>query len=123
VLLDAGPLLGRLVPRQEPPAARLLGSVSVVQNGKPYHDNGGYLWKAPTFAGQRVAFVRRSHRELKCSEDIAAGLIAFWVHLLRRDAGAFAISFYFSSNTIIYYLLRKEFDATEMVTCVRRTAG
>ncbi len=28
--------------------------------------------------------------------------------------GAFVISFYFSANTIIYYLLRREVDATEM---------
>ena len=28
--------------------------------------------------------------------------------------GAFAISFYFSANTIIYYLMRREVDATEL---------
>ena len=27
--------------------------------------------------------------------------------------GAFVISFYFSTNTIIYYLMRREVDATE----------
>ena len=28
--------------------------------------------------------------------------------------GAFAISFYFTANTIIYYLMRHEVDATEL---------
>lgn len=45
---------------------------------------------------------------------IGAYLIEFWVYLLVSMLGAFAISFYFSSNTIIYYLMRREVDATEM---------
>lgn len=51
---------------------------------------------------------------LKWSEDAAAGLISFWVYLVIGMLGAFAISFYFSVNTIIYYLMRSEVDATEM---------
>jgi hypothetical protein len=52
---------------------------------------------------------------LKWSEDIAAGCIAFWNYLAISMLGAFAISFYFSASTIIYYLLRREVDATELV--------
>ena len=51
---------------------------------------------------------------LKWSEDIAAGMIAFWVYLVIGLLGAYAISFYFSANTIIYYLMRREVDATEL---------
>jgi hypothetical protein len=43
-----------------------------------------------------------------------AFFIAFWNYLLIAMLGAFAISFYFSANTIIYYLMRREVDATEM---------
>jgi hypothetical protein len=46
--------------------------------------------------------------------DISAFLLAFWNYLLISLLGAFAISFYFSVNTIIYYLMRREVDATEM---------
>jgi hypothetical protein len=51
---------------------------------------------------------------LKWSEDIAAGIISFWIYLVIGLLGAYAISFYFSANTIIYYLMRREVDATEM---------
>jgi hypothetical protein len=54
------------------------------------------------------------YRDLKWSEDIAATGIAFWVYLLIGLLGAFAISFYFSANTIIYYLMRREVDATDL---------
>lgn len=47
-------------------------------------------------------------------QSIAAGLIAFWVYLTIALLGAFAISFYFSANTIIYFLMRREVDATEL---------
>ena len=33
----------------------------------------------------------------------------------RRERGAFLASFYFSGSTIIYYLLRREVDATDFV--------
>ncbi len=46
--------------------------------------------------------------------DIAASLILFWVYLVISMLGAYAISFYFSANTIIYYLMRKDVDATEL---------
>jgi hypothetical protein len=47
-------------------------------------------------------------------EAAGAWLVAIWVYLLIGLLGAFAISFYFSANTIIYYLMRREVDATEM---------
>jgi hypothetical protein len=45
---------------------------------------------------------------------IGAWLIALWVYLAIAMLGAYAISLYFSSSTIIYYLMRKEVDATAM---------
>ena len=47
-------------------------------------------------------------------EPAAAGVTCFWVYMFISLLGAYAISFYFSSNTIIYYLLRRHVDATEM---------
>jgi hypothetical protein len=45
---------------------------------------------------------------------IAAFLVAFWVFLVIASLGAYLVSFYFSSSTIIYYLMRREVDATEL---------
>jgi hypothetical protein len=55
-----------------------------------------------------------SYDNLKWSEAVGAGLVAWWVYLVIGLIGAFAISFYFSANTIIYYLMRREVDATEL---------
>ena len=51
---------------------------------------------------------------LKGSEAAAAGLIVWWNYLLIGLIGAFAVSFYFSANTIVYYLMRRQVDATEL---------
>jgi hypothetical protein len=47
-------------------------------------------------------------------QDFTAGLIAFWVYLVVGLVGSYVISYYFSASTIIYFLMRKEVDATEM---------
>lgn len=51
---------------------------------------------------------------LDWGHSAAAHLLAFWIYLTAGVLGAFAISFYFSANTIIYYLMRREVDATEL---------
>jgi hypothetical protein len=69
------------------------------------------MWPAPQWTGLTYDV---DYPHLKWSEDVAAGAISFWVYLTIGLLGAFAISFYFSANTIIYYLMRREVDATEM---------
>ncbi|HEX4793566.1 MAG TPA: hypothetical protein VH370_07240 [Humisphaera sp.] len=51
---------------------------------------------------------------LAWSEKIAAGLISFWIYIILGLLAGFVVSFYFSSNTIIYLLIRREVDAAEM---------
>ena len=51
---------------------------------------------------------------LGLGERIGAALLLFWVYLVVALLGAYAISFYFSVNTCIYYLMRREVDATEL---------
>ena len=51
---------------------------------------------------------------LTASQEIGSWLIWLWVHLIIAMLGAFIVCFYFSANTIIYYLLRSEVDATDM---------
>jgi hypothetical protein len=57
---------------------------------------------------------RPSYEHLKGTEAVAAGLIVWWNYIVIGLIGAFTISFYFSANSIIYYLMRREVDATEL---------
>ncbi len=70
------------------------------------------MWTSPVAAGRLVYNVDWS--ALNWGEAVGAGLICFWVYLVIAMLGAFAISFYFSANTVIYYLMRQEVDATEL---------
>src|SRR5207302_1928949 len=68
------------------------------------------LWTPPSFWSlpYDIDFLA-----LNSDQDIGAGLISIWVYLTISLPGAYAISYYFSANTIIYYLLRNDVDATE----------
>ena len=82
--------------------------------GKYWKGTGGgnaVMWPAPSWNDLTYNV---NYEALKWSEKIAAGEISFWVYLTIGLLGAFAISFYFSANTIIYYLMRREVDATEL---------
>jgi hypothetical protein len=68
------------------------------------------MWPGP---GARLSY-DIDFMTLRWDQDIAAALVAFWVYLVVGTLGAYAISFYFSANTIIYYLMRQEVDATEL---------
>jgi hypothetical protein len=69
------------------------------------------IWPTPTWTS--LPYEVNFHG-LKWSEAASAGIISFWVYLVIGLLGAFGISFYFSANTIIYYLMRREVDATEL---------
>src|SRR5688572_17618021 len=71
------------------------------------------MWRGPSAPPGRLSY-DVDFLTLRWDQDIAAGLLAFWVYLAVGMLGAFAISFYFTVNTIIYYLMRHEVDATEM---------
>jgi hypothetical protein len=68
------------------------------------------MWPGPT---ERLSY-DIDFLTLRWDQDIAASLLAFWIYLAVGMLGAFAISFYFTANTIIYYLMRHEVDATEL---------
>jgi len=52
--------------------------------------------------------------QLNGSEKLACLLIAFWTFIVVGFVASFVISFFFSSSTLIYYLLRREVDATDL---------
>lgn len=72
------------------------------------------LWNAmwPHSTGQMTYKI--DTMTLSGPQSLGAILVAIWVYLTIAMVGAFAISFYFSANTIIYYLMRREVDATEL---------
>lgn len=70
------------------------------------------LWPSPSTAGRLSYDI--DTLSLSFSQEIGARMIWLWVHLVIAMLGAFAVCFYFSSNTIIYYLMRREVDATDL---------
>jgi hypothetical protein len=83
----------------------------------PYHpaDVWPLLWPQPgAGAPTNPLPYTPDYEHLKSTEAISAGLMVWWNYLVIGLIGAFAISFYFSANTIIYYLMRREVDATEL---------
>ncbi len=70
------------------------------------------MWFSPTLAGP--FFGRFYLFPLSTSEAIGSFFIALWVLLLVGLVIAFAISFFFSGYSIIYLLLRRDVDGTEL---------
>ncbi len=65
------------------------------------------LWPAPDFAN---LLAPANWYAMSWSEYIGSMFLHFWVYLLISAGGAYVISYYFSSNTIIYLLLRHSVD-------------
>ena len=70
------------------------------------------MWFSPTLSGP--FFGRFYLFPLSASESLASFLIAIWVFLLVGLVIAFAISFFFCGYTLIYLLMRRSVDATEL---------
>lgn len=64
------------------------------------------------YTGDMIYDTRLS--SLSTMQAVGGGLIAFWVYIVVGIVVAYVVSFYISSNTIIYFLMRREVDATEM---------
>jgi len=69
------------------------------------------IWPTPQFDNLQPAI---NWAGLNWSETIGAGLMWIWVALVSAAVLAFAISFFYSVNTTIYFLLRNKVDATDM---------
>jgi hypothetical protein len=70
------------------------------------------MWPNPMTTG-RLSY-SANYEALSAAQRFGAFFINCWVMLLVSFLGAFAISLYFSANTIVYYLMRAEVDSTEM---------
>jgi hypothetical protein len=88
------------------------GMMSNVEGSKVPIDLWNTMWPAPE--GHGFVSYDIDSMTLGPAQSLGAYLVSFWVYLAAGLVGAFAISFYFSANTIIYYLMRREVDATEL---------
>lgn len=70
------------------------------------------IWHAPSLSGP--FFGRFFLSPLGWTEKVGGFFIAVWVFILVGLVIAFAISFFFSGSTVIYLLLRRRVDATDM---------
>jgi len=69
------------------------------------------LWSAPTFHNLHGAW---NWAAMTGAEKVAAVLVGVWVYLIAAGVVAFALSYLASSTTVIYYLLRRKVDATDL---------
>ncbi|HUW83529.1 MAG TPA: hypothetical protein VMZ31_12110 [Phycisphaerae bacterium] len=70
------------------------------------------IWGAPVWGVS--LFGRFGHVPLGGAEQVAAVLIAIFVFLVVGTVVAFVASFFFSASTVMYLLLRREVDATDL---------
>lgn len=69
------------------------------------------LWTAPTFNHLRPTF---EWINVTGWESVSAIFIMLWVYLIVGLMYAFMISYYYSASTIMYFLLRRQVDATDL---------
>jgi hypothetical protein len=69
------------------------------------------LWQAPSLA---VPWPAAGAINLSSTEIVGSDLMLFWVWVVFGLLVAFLFSFFFTSQTVVYFLLRKVVDATDM---------
>ena len=72
------------------------------------------IWAEPTFYNLHTGFGDIPWLSLNTTETIGALFIWIWVTLAAAAVLGFVVSYFFSLNTIIYYLLRKHVDSTDL---------
>jgi hypothetical protein len=63
---------------------------------------------------QRLEFTDAYDKEMHVNNKIGAGLVAVWLYPLFLLVIGFAYSYFWSASTIIYFLMRRHVDDTEM---------
>lgn len=86
-----------------------MGMFTAASNGRELLS---VMWPSPSITG-RLSYTA-DYSALNSGQKVGALFINCWVMLLVAFLGAYAISLYFSANTIIYFLMRGEVDSTEM---------
>ena len=69
------------------------------------------MWPAPELFGRLHSF---DWAACQGAQTFGAFVIGLWVYVIVGFVAAFLVSFFFSANTVIYYLLRNKVDSTDM---------
>ncbi|HMP57708.1 MAG TPA: hypothetical protein PKD86_00020 [Gemmatales bacterium] len=74
---------------------------------------------APTSYGWRELLIGNNDletlvKDMSWYQVLAAGIMAFWMHAVFLLLIGFAYSFFWSSQTVVYFLMRKKVDDTDM---------
>ncbi len=77
----------------------------------PGADKLDVIWSAPTFDS---LFGRFNWAAMNGTEKTAAFIIGIWVFLVAVTVTAYLVSYAASATTIIYFLLRRKVDATDL---------
>lgn len=72
------------------------------------------IWQAPEIDGSNAFWGEFDGAELASASWLSQGLFKIWIYLLVAFVAAFGVSFGYSACTLIYLLLRREVDATDM---------
>lgn len=72
------------------------------------------IWKPPTLMGDTAFYGSFDGPELSHVSTVSRFLIECWVYGVWAIVAAIAINYFFAANTIIYLLLRREVDLTDL---------
>jgi hypothetical protein len=73
------------------------------------------FWAASWGSGEpRIAAIMQPLSPLSGAGKLGVGIIWFWVLCVKLVALGFLYSYFWTASTAIYYLLRRDVDATEM---------
>jgi len=87
------------------------GVIGGGQTVSPLADKLDVLWPAPTFDTLMSAAPSEA---MSGAEPVGAWLVWFWTMLVAVTVLAFLLSFCASAKTVIYFLLRRRIDATDL---------
>jgi len=77
----------------------------------PHADKLDVIWSAPTFDDLWGSF---NWAAMSGPEKVGAFILGIWVFLVAAAVGAYLLSYFASSMTTIYLLLRQKVDATDL---------
>jgi len=72
------------------------------------------IWQAPTLTPDTPFWGSFNHINLAGTSWLAQVFIKGWIYLVAALVAAFMVSFAYSASTLIYFLLRREVDATDL---------
>jgi hypothetical protein len=72
------------------------------------------MWQAPSLTGDTTFYGGFGNENLASASRFGQVFIHIWVYMVVAFVGAYALSFFFSATTLIYLLLRRDVDATDL---------